>query len=177
MGDIMKNNNKVNKSNSKNLSTDSATGELKKISIILVSIIGIVCVFYIITVVVTKGNQTLLYSKEDSISQISYTEILASDILNKDGTYYVLVEDSEDAYLDLFRDYMNAYIALDEHFSVYYVDLNDAFNQNYKGDENNFENDKLVFKGTTLLKVSNNNIESVYENNESISNHLKDLIG
>lgn len=166
----------VKKNAMQDIQIESATGELRKLSTLLIMIVGIICIFYIITVIVTKKNQTLQYQASDEISQISYTDILASDILEKNGTYYVLVEDNEDAYIDLYETYVSSYVALDEHLPVYYVDLNDALNQKYKAEQNNFSVDSLQFKGTTLLKISNNTIESFYEDSISINEHLKLLV-
>ncbi len=156
--------------------TESASTELKKLSTILVSVVGIVCVFYIITVFVTKGNSDLKYQSSDEVSEISYTDILASDILKKDGSYYVLVKDNEDEYIDLFETYISSYVSSDDHLDVYSVDLNDALNKKYIAEENNLSSDNLKFKGTVLLKISNGNIENTYDNSDSINDHLKSLV-
>jgi len=154
---------------------NSSSFELKKLSTILVSIIGVVCIFYIITVVVTKNIGGLRYSKDDEISEISYTDILASDILKKEGSYYVLVHDNDDVYMELYNSYLSSYTSSEDSLSVYYVDLNDALNKKYKADENDFSSSNLHFSGTVLLKVANGNVESHYADNESISEHLKSL--
>jgi len=158
------------------LGVNSAMDELKKISIILASIIGIVCIFYMITIVVTKNNNSLKYSVTDEISQISYTDILASDILRKDGSYYVLVKDNKDAYVELYDMYLSSYVSSENSLAVYYVDLNDAFNQDYRGSETDLSSSKLQFKDTTLLKIVDGKIESSYKNSETISEHLKSLV-
>ena len=159
-----------------NVPVESATNELRKLSTILISIVGIICIFYIITVIVTKNNNSLQYQISDEISQISYTDILASDILRKDGTYYVLVKDSNDAYISLYETYITSYTSSEEHLQIYSVDLNDALNQDYKSKQNNLSSEKLQFKGTTLLKISNNAIEASYEDSTSINVHLKSLV-
>lgn len=154
----------------------SATDELRKLSILLISIVGIICIFYIITMFVTKKNQALHYQLNNEISQISYTDILASDILKKDGTYYVLVKDNNDPYVSLYKTYIESYISSEEHLDVYSVDLNDALNQKYKAEQSNLPVDALKFKGTTLLKISNHVIETSYEDSASINEHLKSLV-
>ena len=165
---------KINVTNK--VETVSATDELRKLSTILIVIVGVICVFYIITVIVTKNNQNLQYQLSDNISQISYTDILASDILKKDVTYYVLVKEKDEPYISLYETYISSYIAKEDYLNVYYVDLNDALNQNYKAVESNFDISNLKFKDTTLLKIANGSIESVYNNNNSINQHLKSLI-
>lgn len=176
---VDKNSSKLAKTHNKmkqSISVESATSELRRLFIILISIVVIICVFYIITLLVTRKNQTLKYQTNNEVSQISYTDILVSDVLLKDGSYYVLVKNSEDVYMNLYELYISSYISLEEHLPFYYVDLNDAFNQRYKSDQSNFSPENLKFKDTTLLKVSNHMIEASYDNNISISEHLKSLV-
>lgn len=167
---------KAVKETSKVVIPESAGTELKKLSTIFTIIVGIVCLFYIITVFVTKGESGLEYQSDDKISTISYVDILASDIFSKDGTYYVLVKDNEDQYISLYDTYISAYEADEDALNIYYVDLNDALNKKYKSDESNLSKDDLKFNGTTLLKISNGNIDSTYSDSESISGHLRSLI-
>lgn len=155
---------------------ETATDEVKKLSTILVAIIGIVCLFYIITVFVTKNNSGLNFNVQDEVSEISYDTILASDIFGKNGTYYVLAYDEENPYVSLFKTYINEYMKLEQHDMVYYVDLSDAFNQKYISDESSFDKNHLAFSSTTLLKINNGNIESTYDTDETIQNYLKNLI-
>lgn len=158
------------------ISSESATNELRRLSTILISIVGVICIFYITTIIITKKNGSLQYQISDEISQISYTDILASDILRKDEAYYVLVKDDNDAYVNLYETYISSYTSLENHLQVYSVDLNDALNQAYKAEQNNFSSEKLQFKGTTLLKISNNTIEATYEDSTTINQHLKSLV-
>lgn len=144
--------------------------ELTKLSTILVCIIGVVCAFYILTVLISKNDSDLHYTSDNKVSQISYTEILGSDILKKNGTYYVLVEDKKDSYIDLFETYISNY---KEH-KVYTVDLNTAFNQKYKDDNSDIAN--LKFSGNTLLKITGGQIVESYETNEKINEYLKSLV-
>lgn len=155
---------------------EEATNELKKLSIIITCIIGVACLFYIVTEIAIKGNQKLKYSKNEIISQISYTDIIASDILEKDGSYYVLVEDDNDPYIELYKTYISSYVGTEGHLSFYSVDLNDYFNQKYKADENDFSSQNLKFKGTVLLKIVDRSVESYYQDSTSISEHLKSLV-
>ena len=154
----------------------TATDELKNLSIILISIIGVICIFYIITVFITKNNSGLKYQTSEQLSQISYTDILASDILNRNGTYYVLVKDDEDTNLDLYNSILSSYASKADGVLVYSVDLNDALNQQYKGTDNNFSSSELKFKETCLLKVVDGKIESSYGDKNSIIDHLKTLV-
>lgn len=171
---ITKNLNRVDSRN--NVVMGSASDELKKLSTILVSIIGILCIFYIITIVITRNSSGLKYSVSDDVSQISYTDILASDILNKSGSYYVLVRDNNDYYLEVYDLYLSSYTSSEESLTVYYVDLQDALNQKYKASESDFSNSNLKISGTTLLKIVDGTVNASYDDNESITNHLKSLV-
>lgn len=168
----MRKNNEINRAIQVNFSTSN---EMKKLSTILFSIIGIICVFYIITVVVTKNTGGLKYSVTDEVSQISYTDILASDILRKDGTYYVFVEDADDYNLGVYDSYISSYVALENSLPIYYVDLNDALNQKYKASENDFSSSNLKFNGTSLLKIVDGKVELSFGDNQSIMSHLRSL--
>lgn len=154
---------------------ETASDEVKKLSVILMIIIGIVCVFYIVTVLLTKNNSGLKYSTHDEISEISYDTILASDILSKNGTYYVLVYDEENPYVSLFKTYISKYTSLEQHDMVYYVDYKDALNKKYVSEESSFDKNYLLFSSTTLLKINNGNIEAVYDNDAAIQEQLKSL--
>lgn len=169
-----KNLNRVNNNDVVGMGT--ALDELKKLFIILISIVGIICVFYIITAVITKNNGKLKYFNNDEISQISYTDILASDILNKNGAYYVFVNDTEDVNEDLYVDVLAAYSSKDASLSIYYVDLYDALNQDYVGTENSFSSSDLKFKESCLLKIVDGRIVDTYTGKDSIIGHIKSLI-
>ena len=161
--------------NNQMIEQESASAELRKLSTIILSIVGVICVFYIITMLVTKNNGSLKYQPKNEIAQISYTQILGSDILKKNGTYYVLVENDDDEYISLFKTYISTYTSSDEHLDFYYVDLKDALNKKYLSEKSNVSIDNLKFSDTTLLKISNGNIESSYTDSNSINEHLKSL--
>lgn len=172
-GDNMAKNKKKEK---EKVVVETAADEVKKLTTILMVIIGVVCLFYIITMLITKNNSGLKYSKQDEISEISYDTILASDITTKSGDYYVLIYDKDDPYISLFQSYFSKYAALEIHDMVYYVDLNDALNQKYKGDVSSFDTSHFIFSGTTLLKMHDGSINSIYDTDEAIESYLKDLI-
>ena len=157
------------------LDDSSTSNEMKKLSTILVSIVGIICVFYIITVIVTKNIGGLKYSVADEISQISYTDILASDILHKDGAYYVFVEDDMDVALGVYDSYISSYVSLENSLPIYYVDINDALNQKYKSADSDFSTSNLKFNGTALLKIVDGKVELSFGDNQSIMGHLRSL--
>lgn len=167
---------KEKKIRKKEIIEESATDEVKKLATILVTIVGIVCIFYIITVFVTKRNGDLQYSVQDEISEISYDTILASEITLKKGSYYVLIYERENPYTSLFKSYLSKYTALEKHDMVYFVDLNDALNQKYRGDSSSYEAPNLAFNKITLLKMQDGNIENVYDDEDSIELYLKNLI-
>lgn len=166
---------KNNNTERTNVAVEGSMDEVKKMTTILGIIVAVICIFYIITVIVTKNNGSLKYATHDEISEISYDTILASDIFLKNGTYYVLAYDDSNPYLSLFESYISGYMGLEEHNMVYYVDLNDSFNQKYIGEENSFDKNHLIFTSTTLLKIKDGNIESTYDSETSILEHLKNL--
>ena len=43
-------------------------------------------------------------------------------------------------------------------------------------DESNFDDDNIIFSKTTLVKVKDGKIDSVYEDDEEISNTIDDLL-
>ena len=72
--------------------------------------------------------------------------MLASDILRKDGSYYVLVKGNDDPYMELYKTYISSYSGTEEHLPVYSVNLDDSLNQKYKAEQNDFSNENLKFK-------------------------------
>lgn len=177
---VTTNNKKQTKTTKEKLNTNvkllEAKNELKKLSTILVVMIVMICILYIFTSIITKNNSKLKYIGNDEVSQISYTDILASDILKKDGSYYVLVKENDNPYVSLFQTYISTYEAKEESLPVYLVNLDDALNKNYKSEQSDFSTDMLKFKETTFLKVQDGKIASAYETSEEINNYMKELI-
>ena len=155
---------------------EEVRNEIQNLLIIITCIVGIIIILYFITEFVTNKKQLLKYSKVDAVSQISYTDIMASDILRKEGSYYVLVEDENDSYMELYKTYITSYLDIEGHLPVYFVDLNDSLNQKYMAEENDFSSQNLKFKGTVLLKIVDGRVENHYQDSASISEHLKTLV-
>lgn len=173
--DSKKVNNATKEKLNANIKLEEAKTELRKLVAILVCMIILICIFYVIASVVTKNNSKLKYVSNEEVSQISYTDILASDILNKNGAYYVLVKESDNQYVGLFETYVSSYKTKTDSLPVYFVDLDNALNKKYIAEQSNFASDALKFKGTTFLKINDHKVEFAYETNDEINAHMKEL--
>jgi hypothetical protein len=77
------------------------------------------------------------------------------------------MEDDEN--VSSYQSSLYSYSEQEDSLRVYNVDLSSAFNQNYIGEESNFEGTHLIFKETTLLKIKDKAIEEIYEGEEDIT--------
>lgn len=146
--------------------------DLKKIIILIAVILVVFAIFYVVTIILNKNNHADIFEKEKlGNTEIQYDEILVGAILNQSPkSYYVLVKE-DDTYDKLISEY--ATYKYDE--KIYTVDLTSAFNKNSKAEESSYEGD-LKFKGTTLLKIEDGKIETVYEDTDEIEDKLNDLL-
>ena len=160
-----------------NVEVVSTSDEMKKLGKIVVSLFIIIGIFYIIAVYVSKNTGNLKFVPSKSVeSNISYETILASDILSKDGEYYVLVNtDSKNPWLETYVKAIEDYKSKDEHLKFYKVDLEDALNKRYVGEENNLEKDNLKFTKKILLKIKDGNIVENYSDSIEIYSHITSL--
>lgn len=151
-----------------------SNNELKNLLKIILIICGVLLVFYFITVLVqNKENNT---SKDsDTTAVIQYSKILVGEILNRsENEYYVLIEKENDSYIDLYKQYLTGVDGI----TYYTVDLSEVFNQNNIGEETIVEGNEVgnyKFAGTTLIKVTNGTLSSVYKNKDEITGYLKSL--
>lgn len=168
-------NNKAVKNKKQNV---VSTNELVNLIKIIVIVCLVLLVFYFITTLV-KDKKTTNYSDSDKVAVIQYEKIMVGQILNRtESDYYVLVEKENDVNIDLYKSYTSIYSGKENSLKVYTVDLGDVFNTNYVGEETVI--DSLVanfkFNDTTLIKVSNETIESYFVGSEEIENYLNKLI-
>lgn len=148
----------------------------------LIKIILIVCVvlvaFYFLTVLVTKNKDN--DKIEDTAAVIQYQKIIVGEILNRaESEYLVLVQKEDDVYIDLYNQYLQIYSGKKGSLNYYTVVLDEVFNQNNISEEtdvlgNDVQNYK--FANTTLIKVKNGTLESVYKDKDSIISYLNSLI-
>ena len=164
-----------NKKNTKKVETKTSSivsgNELKNLIKIILIICGVLLAFYFITVLVQDKNKKS-NDTSDTVAVIQYDKILVGEILNRiDSEYYVLVEQENDAYIDLYKQYPN-------NKTYYTVDLSDVFNQNHIANETTVEGNEVgnyKFSNTTLIKVANNSVEAVYKTKDEIIEYLKTL--
>ncbi len=149
----------------------------------LIKIILIVCIillaFYFITVLVSKKTKNSSFNDDDTVAVIQYDKIIVGEILNRpENSYLVLVKKNNDLNSDLYQSYLSIYSGKEKSLKVYNVELEDVFNSNYVGDETILDKgiENYKFSDTTLIKVSNGNIDDYYVGLEAIENHLKELI-
>ena len=109
--------------------------------------------------------------------QIQYDNIMLGSMLNIDGSFYVLIEDADDIRLSEYTTMVQTIKANDDAPTIYTADLSSGFNKEYLGDESDYSSDMEKFKvtGTTLVKVSDNEIADVYDNYDDIIKKLDEL--
>ncbi len=154
--------------------------EITKLIKIVLIVAAIMLVFYIVTTVVTrKANaiRTVRSAATDKKAEIQYDSLIVGSMLNFDGTYYVLIEKEDDENLSEYQTLLQMIEANEEAPKIYTANLSDSFNSQYLGDEGNYDSDLSNFKvkGTTLVKVSDHNIESAYDNYDDIKGKLEEF--
>lgn len=175
---------KVNKEKSANVkqarkqlyyTNNSSSDELSKLIKIVLIVTAIIIVFYGVTVVVT--NKAKEATADNEPVEIQYDSIMIGSMLNIDGSYYVLIEDSDDVKLSEYTTFIQTIKASEDAPSIYTADLSSGFNKKYLSDESNYNSDmnKFKVKGTTLVRVSDHEIKDVYDNYDDIINKLDEL--
>ena len=155
---------------------------IKELIIFIIVILVVLGIFYGITVLVTnKKNNTKssdASTYKDENTKIDYEKILAQNALSqKDENYFVYAYTNSDENVSTYNNDLVTYKNKEDALKVYYVELDNAFNKNNFASESNFEDGKVIFKATTLLKVNNGSIVEKYETKEEIKNDLKNLKG
>lgn len=135
-----------------------------KIIKILFIILIIIVVFYAITILITKYQD----SKPDKTTQtdIKYEEILIGNMYKKnEDVYYVLAQFEN----DLSKLYSAVYNYQQEgEIKLYTATLDNALNKKYIGEESNFSEKYPIFKESTLLKIQNGEIVEYVEGVDKI---------
>lgn len=150
--------------------------EMIKLFKITLAILAIVAVFFIVTYVVTKQKPE---KKEETPTEIQYTEILVGEIWNKGGAYYVLAGKEDDQFLTLYDSYLSEYQEKNTEASYYLINLDNVFNRQYIAETSNLYTKNpadIRFKESTLLKINNGKVVGAYEGKDQIVAHLETLV-
>lgn len=149
--------------------------EVMKLFKITIAILVIVAVFFIVTYIVTKKPE----KKEETPTEIQYTEILVGELWNKGGSYYVLAGAKDDQYMSLYDFYLNEYQEKNPDANYYLINLDNVFNKKYVSESSNLYTTNpsdIRFKESTLLRISNGKVVNAYEGKDQIVAHLETLI-
>lgn len=154
---------------------DSSSDELSKLVKIILIVTGIIIVFYLVTVVVTEKAKEA--SDKSEQAEIQYDSITIGSMLEINGSFYVLIEDSDDIRLSEYTTFIQTIKANPDAPTIYTADLDSSFNKKYLSDKTNYESDMSKFrvKGTTLVRIKDHKITNVYDNYDSISKKLGEL--
>ena len=154
---------------------------IKQLLTFIILIWVVLGIFYGITVLVTnKKNNANRTDKVESKSnaKIDYEKILAQNSLNqKETSYYVYAYTNNDENVSTYNNDLVSYKNKEGALKVYYVELDNAFNKNNFASESNFEDGKVIYKATTLLKVENGKVVNSYETKEEITKILSEIKG
>lgn len=164
--------------------TDEAT-QVKKIGIILVSIILVLAIFYVIGGIIT--GEIKLSQKEYTVdeAQIQYDEVLLGSSLSlSDSDYYVLYGSTEDPFTADLRQLITNYSENEDSLNVYYVDMDSSFNKSYLVGEGEKSNSTisaitseadLKISTPTWIRVSNNKVTEYVEGYDAVKEAITEL--
>lgn len=147
--------------------------ESKKLIKIIIIVAIIFLLFYIATLFFTKKDKDNIFKNDLNAAEIQYDEIIIGEMFNKQGEYYVLLQEEDDPYKSILNTYVTSIRSGKN--KIYTVDLSSAFNKSYISDENNCEEDNFKVKETLLLRIEDGKIKDHYENKDEILNKLKEL--
>ena len=161
----------------------SKNSELIKLIKIVAIVTIIMLVFYLITLVATNkadevNNETEKTEETEAETEIQYDYIMIGTMLNREGTYYVLIEEDGDNRLSEYDTLIQTAGANDNAHSIYKANLTDSFNKDYLSKEANYDVDNINdfrVTGTTLVRVIDGNIDEIYDTYDTIKNKLNEL--
>lgn len=163
--------------------TTSTTSELKKLLLIVISILLIfgVCYFIIEFALDNKEDSNISESSNNNEeTTIQYDKIILSQLLDrKSDDYYVFASKSDDDNLPDYENSIYSYTSSEDSIKIYDVDLDSPFNKKYISNTSNYDIEninELKIKGTTLFHIKNNKITNIYDNKESITTKLEELV-
>lgn len=151
---------------------------VKILSIVLV-VIGILGIFFLITVHITNNSSdtTMSDNKSNTEAVIQYEEILAgSSFSMNEDSYLVLYYDKSNSDLSSeFVSIISTYNNKSDALALYSVDMNSAFNKDYVGEQSNISPksaSELSINGPTLIKFDKGNVSEYIEGKDAISSYL-----
>ena len=156
------------------------TDEFSKLVKIILLVTVIMVVFYFVTTIVTrKANaiKAVRNIKTNDKAEIQYDNVIIGSMLNMEGSYYVLIENEDDSNISEYKSLVQTIAANDDAPKIYTASLSNSFNKIYLSDDNKYDSNLENFKvkGTTLVKVSNHDIEETFDTYDSIKNKLDEL--
>lgn len=163
--------------------TFSKNSELVKLIKIVAIVTAVMLVFYLITLVATNkadevNNENKETEEQETKTAIQYDYIMIGTMLNKEGTYYVLIEEDGDNRLSEYDTLIQTAGANEDAPSIYKANLTDSFNKGYLSKEANYDVDNISdfrVTGTTLVKVVDGSIDEVFDTYDTIKNKLTEL--
>lgn len=160
----------------------SSNDEMSRLFKIVLIVTAIFVVFYGVTLLVTKqaDEKTNNTTNEENpkTTEIQYDNIMIGTMLNHGGTYYVLIEQADDIRSAEYTSLIDTIKSADDAPTIYKANLTDSFNKDYLAKEENYYVENIAdfrVTGTTLVKVENGKINSVFDNYDAIKNKLKEL--
>ncbi len=169
----------------KKIETSTNNNELVRLVKIIVIITVIMALIYVVTMIATKKADEVKKddtstSKKTTKTEIQYDNIMIGTMLNKSGTYYVLIEEDkkDDQRIGEYDQLVTTIKNKEGAIKIYKVDLTDAFNKVYKAKESNYYVDNISdFKvtGTTLLKIEDAKVVTAFDDYDGIKNELNNL--
>ncbi|MDD6223465.1 MAG: hypothetical protein PUB18_00495 [bacterium] len=165
-----------------NINTTTTNNEINTMIKIFIGVIVVFGATYLIAALITGDIQLgAKETKEDTVAEIQYEEILAGESLNRsDEEYYVLyfnfTENIASSYLTL----KDIYATKEEPLPFYIVDLEKGFNQRFVSEEiadtKNMTIETLKVKKPTIIKVKNKKIVEYKSGGEEVLNYLVELV-
>ena len=143
---------------------------IKYLIIVVIIFVGV----YFLTDYITNHSSNSNYKKQVGEATIQSDKILAGSTFNKsDDEYYVLFYDvtGNSTYTDLYSTYKEK----EDHLPIYYVDIKEGLNSKFIGEDVNEEPSdisELKVNGTTLIKISNKEVEEFITNEDEIKEKL-----
>ena len=154
---------------------------VKELLIFIIIILVVLVLFYGLTMLITNkknSNDYIENNNSESDTKIDYEKILAQNALSqKENSYYVFAYTNSDENVTTYNNDLISYKNKENALKVYYVELDNAFNKNNYAGESNFEDGKVIFKATTLLKVENGVLVEKYESKDEINSALSIIKG
>jgi len=177
LGGIMAKSNK--KRIDKQIDYASGRQEWVKGLIIILVVIGILSIFFLITVHITNNSSdtTISDNKDNTEAVIQYEEILAgSSFSMNEDSYLVLYYDKSDSDLSSeFSSVVSSYNNKDDALALYSVDMDSAFNKDYVKEQSNTSPksaSELSIVGPTLIKFDKGNVSEYIEGKDAILSYL-----